>query len=485
MQNPNAGREDLPMNTENELQEATGTRWQPATLIYAILTGGLILSYLVTQAFDKPNYEYPAPIALLRLIAAAMGIYLGKLWKDKGFWLMIAYLAYKAVRIAVKDPNLFFTSEVSDNLLNGLWVVAGCYALGKVLNISQLKRFLRILAALWTAGAIVHCGLADYAAWTGRNIPNLSGGFFWGIYWDNRLVISFIYPTTSGSAINISIMIAVCALLAIPGEMGKVYYFLSLLVMIITLGLTDARTSFVSAAVGIGVAVGCAVLYALFCHHRTNLKCTKKKAATFRMVSVVSMVLVCVFFLQLFVSITPAFLRVRDRGGILVLAAKAEESTHKQGIINRGFTGRESLNGRDVIWENTIGYLTENPGTLLFGDSVYNPMSGPNARNGGEKGHCHNMILQVVLESGIIGLLFVVLFTVYAAYYAIRLMFGEHVPLWKRIIPAIPISVLVGDLAECFGWFRSWNSQALVFLFIAVGMIVSLGGKKKHINISV
>lgn len=474
------------MNTENELQEATGTRWQPATLIYAVLTGSLILSYLVTQAFDKPNYEYPAHIALLRLIAAAMGIYLGKLWKDKGFWLMIAYLAYKAVRIAVKDPNLFFTSQVSDNLLNGLWVVAGCYALGRVLNTSQLKQFLRILAMLWTTGAFVHCGLALYAAWTSQRIPNLSGEFFWGIgEYDYRVTVSFYYPTTSGSAINISIMVATCFLLAIPSKLEKVYYFLSLLVMIVTLSLTDARTSFISVAVGIGVAVGCAVLHVL-CHNlqKKGTGNRGKKPIVSGMASFVCMAIISIFLWFLFNAITPAFIQARDHGGVLVPVAKAEETTQKQGISNRGLAGRESLSGRDVIWENTIGYLSENSGTLFWGDSIYNTMSGPNARNGIDKGHCHNMVLQIVLESGIIGLLFVALFTVYVITCAVRLIFGAHVPLWKRVIPAIPVSVLVGDLAECFGWFRQWNSQALLFLFVAVGIIVPLGKKKEYHEIN-
>ena len=468
------------MNTENELQEATGTRWQPATLIYAVLTGGLILSYLVTQAFDKPNYEYPAMIALLRLVAAAMGIYLGKLWKDKGFWLMIAYLAYKAVRIAVKGPNLFFTSQVSDDILNGFWVVAGCYALGRVLSISLLKQFLRILIALWTAGVLVHCGLAIYAAWTSQRIQNLSGESYWGGYWDGRLLISFLYPTTSGSAMSISLVVVVCALLAMPGKLERVYYFLSLIVIMITLGLTDARTSYISAAAGSGVAAGCVILNALFHFRQKDSVHMGMKVATFRTLSVICMTIVSICFLFLFNSITPAFIRVRDRGGILVTVAKAEEASQKQNIVNRGFGGQDSLSGRDVLWQNVIGYLVENPRTLLFGDSIYNPMSGPNVRNGGEMGHCHNMVLQIVLESGIIGLLFIVLFTVYVAYYAVRLMFGVHVPLWKRMIPAIPVSVLVGDLAECFAWFRSWNSQALIFLFASAGIIVSLGKSKEQ-----
>lgn len=468
------------MNTENELQEATGTRWQPVTLIYAVLTGGLILSYLVTQAFDKPNYEYPAPIALLRLIAAAMGIYLGKLWKDKGFWLMIAYLAYKAVRIAVKDPNLFFTSQVSDNLLNGLWVIAGCYALGRVLNISQLKRFLKILAALWTASMLVHCGLALYSAWTGQNIPNLSKGSIWGadegFY---RLVVAFYYPTTSGSAISISVVIATCALFTIPGKLRKMFYFLSLLVMIVALGLTGSRTSYVSMAIGVGVAVGCVIVYHLFSHKQKDSGSTKRRADVFRMISVICMAVVSMCLLFFLNLITPAFIRARDRGVILLPVAVAEEASQKHTILIREFAGRESLTGRDVLWNNTIGYLFENTGSLLFGDTIYNPMSGPNAQNGSEMGHCHNMVLQIALESGVVGLLFVFLFTVYVAGNAVRLMFGKHVPLWKRVIPAIPISVLVGDLAECFGWLRQWNSQALVFMFLAAGIIVSLGGKEK------
>ena len=93
-------------------------------------------------------------------------------------------------------------------------------------------------------------------------------------------------------------------------------------------------------------------------------------------------------------------------------------------------------------------------------------------------GHTHNMILQILLESGLVGLLLVFIFALYTAKNVLRIISSKTLPLWIKLIPAIPVSVLVGDLAECFGWFAEWKGPALPFLFVACGIINVIGNKQ-------
>lgn len=459
--------------------------------IYATLLGGLLLGYLLIQAFDHEPFSFPGWLAFLRVLAAIMGIWLGKLWKDKGFLLLSVFLLIQIIRVVFKDAHLIFSDVVGTNILNGLWVVAGCYSLCRILSVKQVKGFLKVIAALWTIGTVIHCGIALYAAWTDLEIGNLNGdsiwvgGSIWGIIWEERLIVSYLYPTMSGSVLSISGVIALFALVMTEKKNIKILYGLAILLTVIALGLTDARTSYISFSAGCGVIAGLLVLW-----HFRKEKDQKAKAVPGKecglnswFVAGICAIIVCVVAIVAISRITPLFNQIKIRGGLLSSIAYADEQAPgKLQVISRGFSGSDVLSGRIEVWKSIWHYVSAEPGRLLFGVSVYNPMSGPNQLSGSVMGHCHNMFLQILLESGLIGLLLILAFGLYTARNAWRIINSKTLPLWPRLIPAIVVSVLVGDLAECFGWFAEWKGPVLPFLFLTCGIINAIGGREGKQN---
>ena len=460
-------------------------RWSFSQLLYAVLFGAMIIGFLVIQAYDHESFVYPLPLAIIRLSVTVMGIIIGKLWKDKGFLIMAALLIWQMIRVLFKDPGLLFTDAVSVNLLNGIWIVGGCYAIGRILTIKQLKQFFRVIIPVWTFGSVIHCLITLYAAWTDQGIINLYGvgpwvgGAMWGITWNGRLCVGYAYPSTAGSALSISCVISLIALIVEKKKPIRLFYSFSLLIMMLVLGLTDARTSVISFSVGVGFVAFSLVLWKHY--HRTEennrIITEKRKIRIWAGAAACLLIATCLTMIISFQTV-PLFNAVKTRGSVILAEAKAEEETteEKQMVASRGLTGNDTLSGRGELWKSVIRYLVNKPERLVFGVSVYNPTDEINRDMGWTEvpfAHCHNMPLQILLESGVIGFALVVLFGIHTAKNGYKMMRNPRVSLWMYLIPAAMVSILTGDLAECFSWFRAWQGVAMVFLFIAAGMINS------------
>lgn len=471
--------------------------------VYAVLMGFLMLSYAIVMAFQTEGLAYPSALQFGRIAAAILGIWLGKLWKDKGFWIITALFLYQMIRMAAEGKTgLFFAASVSENILNAVWAIGGCYALGRVLHPREQKSFFRILVFSWTVLIAVHCVLALAAAWNGKVIWDLNGGSFWGlgdtqgsgnyIYaaqnatntgGEQRLYLC-LYPTVAGCYLSISGLAALGALLAEKRKALKAFYGIALILITIALSLTDSRASVLSMAAGAGVLAGAILLWKLR-QKAEEAKEAGKPAKGKHLLAWAAAILcmAAVFGAATLVmrKITPAFNTLRARGGITVTAAIAEEKTETQEtpeavISNRAITA----SARIWIWQRAAEYILHHPNTLLFGDSVVDPTAGMNETESFKLSHCHNMVLQIWLESGIIGLLIVAVFTVYVCFHALRVLTGRKRTLLFRILLAVAASIFVGDLAECFTWFRSVQSLALPVMFIAAGCICTAG--KQQVN---
>ena len=474
-------------------REQTGQKeWSLSQILYVFLMGGLLCSYLIIQAYDHESFSLPAWIAAVRIVAAISGIWLGKIWKDRGFLLIISLILIQIIRVVAKDAQLLFSDTVSTSVLNGLWVIGGCYSLGRILSTKQLKQLLKVLAAVWTTGIVIHCLIALYGAWTDQEIINLhggsiwTGGSIWGIIWEERLIISFLYPTMSGSVLSVYGVVILLVLITARRKAAKVLYGLALLIVIITLSLTDARTSYISFSAGCGVMVGIYILHYIR-NKDARTKCLTgghegNKSYSW-LIAGISAVMVCVISIIVISKITPLFNQLKTKGGLLYSIAYAEDqATTKLQVVSRGFGGSDVLSGRITIWKNIINYIFTDPIRLFFGTSIHDPMAGPNQMMGYHMAHCHNMTLQILLESGIIGLALVFVFGFYTARNGFQIIKTNTIPLWIKLVPAFAFSVLVGDLAECIGGFHEWKGPALPFLFVACGIINVVGAKDKIKN---
>ena len=104
-------------------------------------------------------------------------------------------------------------------------------------------------------------------------------------------------------------------------------------------------------------------------------------------------------------QITPLFNHVKMRG---VLPRAYAGEVEKTAVSSRGFSGHV-LTGRAELWEKIFEYFRQNPIALLIGESKLSPLHIVN----NYKAHCHSIFIQVLLESGIPGLLLFLSFVVY------------------------------------------------------------------------
>ena len=450
-----------------------------AALLYAVLTGFLLLEFIWEILVYRRAYTAPAWVLLLRLGSAGLGIWLGKLWKDWGFRLLAALWILLFIRVFFTDQARLFDNGVSQKLMAGLWAWGGCYALGRVLEEKQLRRFALILAALWTVWMLANCGLGLYATVTRVKIPNLSGKGYWralGKIGAARLHLVY-GATTTGAVLAFSAMIAGIALFAVRPVWAKILFGLSLLPLLLCLCLTDARSAMFMTAAGIAALTGIRVYRHLVGEDVSTEARTPVLAAAAALLAAAAVFGVCVILL---LQVTPLFNRLQVRGLIPRALAEAEATTVPNGMASRGLEEAYELSGRTGIWRATLRYIGKKPMTLLTGTSIDQTMSGVNAlrKNASSAAHCHNLPLQVLLEAGIPGLLLFCAFAGLIFTRAFRVVRDPGQPLWIRLLPAMLIGMAVGEMVECYTALLTYATPVTFFLFAVLGVISARGERK-------
>lgn len=444
--------------------------WTTGRMFFAALMSFHLLGYLAIIAtyseatISGKSFVIHAVVWAFRLLAGFMAIILGKLWKDKGFWLLMAYLLLKAVRITIPNPQHIFEESVSESILAGFWAFSACYGMAKVFNGRQLKQILRVNIAVWTVGMVIYSGIGIYAAWTEQWIYTIGEGAIWGIN-ENRLFLSY-YVTVSGAVLNVSAVVALCAAMAAKHKTNRILFLLSIIPMMIALGLTDSRGSQISSAAGMAFAVGIMTLTILSRHLQQKER--KSWIAWPVALAAASVVFVTVVFAC--IETIPAFNCLRTQG--LVIPRALAEDAGKTVLTTRGYNGENVLTLRPDIWKATIHVIKENPAILLWGNSILNPMKQVNALNylPYPVGHAHCMPLMILLENGIPGVLLIGSFLLIAAKQVLRLFRNSGNRLPKLAVPVL-VTISVLEMIECITLLRCSQFPILPVFFIVIGII--------------
>lgn len=470
---------------EYTAERRTDDRISLPKLIYAIAMGILLLMYLVLMLYYSDSYTVPVWVQIARGVTAVAGMILGKTWKDRGFRFLAVFWLYMFFRLLFDNPLKLVPNSVCESLINGIWAFLGCYSLGRVLNPKQLKIFLKTVVGIWTAGTVISSGIGLYAAWKGIVIPNLTGEAFWGFGHaqgapELRLFIIY-YVTVSGAVLSISTVMALMMVSVCKHKASRILYILSTLPMLMALSLTDSRAAHISVSAGIGVLVCVWILYRG--HYSLPKEKQRKHPAVIWLTAIGTMFVLfigLVLGLNKFIDI---FSRVKSNGG-LISAAAAEELEKVEGVIsNRGYTGGNVLSDRPYIWSHVWNYLKANPLYLLIGVSIHAPMAEIITDMWFAAGHCHCIPLQILLESGVIGVLLVGGLVTCVTVSGVRLVCSKEKPLWQRLTVAPVISIFVGELVESFTSLTySWPTLPFVFLFM--GIIAALGKRNGKADIS-
>ena len=445
---------------------------------FLCLMGILLLWYLYSTATFNVHYSTPAWVHIARCLTAVMAVCLGKMWKERAFRFLAAFYLFMVIRLCFPHFEGFADQGVRESLLLGLWLFTACFGLASVLKREQFAKYITTLAVIWTIGMVLFSLIGLYSAWTRQTIGTIGGGSSWGLYGARKSPrLRMVYPVnTSGSMLGISAMIAACLLLQCRKKILKAAWFAALIIILAALSLTDSRTSEVVSSLGIGGMAGITLIRYI------RNKYPSQRARAF-IIGLLSTVIISAFVFLLIRGFRPFFHQNVIRGGLLIRSAGAEtgKPTVIQQILYRnGDISRMLFSGREKFWNAVIVYLKKNPITLLYGTSVYQPMAGPNALFGYEAAHCHNTLLQILLESGIPGLCLMGGFLVTVTARGFRLINRKQVPFaWLCLIPAIVFAAWAGEMVECFIiLFRLYTPQQAI-VFILMGIICTYGKKEK------
>ena len=436
--------------------------------IYIILMGIHFIIYMYFYFFGIEHQNIPIIVWAIRITTAFIAIYLGKLWRDKGFILLFLYLCYKIIRLMIANSNSIFYDECAEKILAGLWLCAGCYGMAHILNTKELKIFFQIFTIIWTIGITISCLVGLYVAWTDKVVLGPGAGE-WSIY-AGRLRLIFV-STVSGSILSLSSCIVLAYLLYGQKKL-RLFYLFAFIIIMMAMALTDSRTAFLCAASGMGLVVNVSI--------QERMRKKGRKRIEIISLGIISSIAIVAFVIICLVGFIPLFNHQKIRGGRIISSAFAETIDKTKMVIdNRGFfnEGTLALNGRAEIWQMTIDYLKNKPFVLLFGNTISGPLLA--IRHVNYYSHVHNMLLQTIVENGIVGTLPLLAFVFIVAVRSARVFFDEKASKWEKITVSIMVSIWIGEMTECYAWFMA--SQCLIgaVLFLAMGIIYVYGRKDK------
>ena len=455
------------------------------TFTEVLLMAGILFTFLyrIIEMLWLPNLDAAAQYlpAFWGLLAGALAVR-GQAFRRKTTWVLASGLALIFLRCFFGGRDTFYWGYRS--VIYGVLAFGVCYQTAFGLSKKWLLTFLRLLLALWT---LFMAGLSLVGIWAAlydQTITTAAGGVYRiGVTYSRLYLLTFC--TNSGSNLALSLLAALIGMLLTRNRLGRVLYVLASLVQYAALGLTVARTAFISVSIALGLLLACGLMAKL-----------RGKRLSERLVRLISFILAAALAAGSFLLLSKSpdlFGDVKEQvrsstdvvestdteegtGTEEAAATPAPRSTNTQSTVQRRpITMDENmLTQRQFAWQAVYRYIRQHPETLLYGTSVVMPMAEVNPLADIENAtwdHAHNMYIQILLECGIPGIILLVLFLYSLARAALRLFFSKDKPLWQRALPVIPICILISELAECMTMLV-YNLPALAFLMLFSGLVI-------------
>lgn len=424
-------------------------------MFYAVFMMLSLLSFfrLITMRIEPGSI--PVWIWIIRLMTVPLAIWLGELWKDKTAKILWIYTAWIFLRVFLDDPNRLFSDVVSGSVLSSIWLFTSCYALGRILTGDSLKKFVTVFAFMWVAGIAVYSCFGIYTAWTGNWFHVYTNSYI--ETWSGRL--DLVYPpTTTGSFLGMTVLIAIIAILSAKKKAIKVLFAFLELPILLALALTDSRTAYISCSAGIAIIT----LILIMARYKKN-GCKPPVKAW--LMGIIGMLLVFVSVNFLLRQLTPAFVYFRDRGLLLSARAEVMDGTPAN-MLHRDLANINELGSRAEVWSAALKYLWENPLNWLIGASKYRPLSAFTSHYA----HTHNIFLQILIESGVPGLIMILSVVVTTLRNSCKIL-SKQAEKYIMLIPSIVLAFWIGDLAECFTWLGLSQCPMIAVLLTSIGII--------------
>ena len=466
------------MRWKDEVRKASFPEERHLRWLYAVLMFFLLSGDVVRIAFYQRAAYAPVPIIFLRLVTVLLGMTLSKGRKNASFG-SLAVLTLLMLLRSVLETFPSFSRDLLESWLYLVWTVGACYPLGLVLEKKQLRKLFLSIGAVWSAGMAFLACVGIHAAWMRVKFQNLHGSGMiglWGEAAHARLQLVFL-STISGQLMAVSILIALICAVASRHKAAKLLFSLSILPMLVALSLTDSRTAQIS------VSAGMALFMLLLIRDRWPGSVRKRSPAPGRP-PVFSLLCFSCCFLLLFLLLLLALRQINPLFDALKKASAGWPVLQSAGtqvqMDQRDYLDGTVMTGRFEIWHAVLSWLLRHPLYLLIGKSMILPMHEINEAGllSFEASHCHNILLQVLLENGLPGFFLLLSVLLQTVLQAGRLIAARKQPLWLRLLPSLLAVICLGECAECLTWCRCHYLPFLPLLGFTSGLIAA-GGRQK------
>ena len=456
------------------------TRLKGITWAYMAFTSIFLIHHVYATVYQKTVLNGGKQLVVPFLLFALAGFFLGKLWKDKLFWVFAALFTLKVVRTAMFGEYAFMVS--GSYFVLSAYVYFGVYAVARVIPRSSWRAFLSVHCFCWTLASVVFCFFGLKTAITGISIPNLGTEYFTIIadYVYKRLALIY-QPVTSGLMLSFCMSFTILGCFLTKRKFLRLFYILASIILFFTASLTGTRTAYVLSGINVALIL-CIVLFdALKPDKASNLLIKAGKYLLIILISLITTGLIA--YLQSRAVILQQ--HMQTHGGLLISTAHAEEAWFYT-INQRDFVFSTNLdtmlNGRFFLWQNIFQVVFSSAENLFLGQSVYNTMIPVNEIRYelGYMGfyHCHSIYLQHLLENGLPAFLLYTSFIVTFFVHAVRIMKNRSLPFWQRVLPVTTILCALEGLIDntCH---VNFGYPQMTLLFLIAGFTITLSREEK------
>ncbi len=411
---------------------------QKLTVWFAGLFFLLELEHLLNFPFLQPWQFW---IQMAEVLCAGAVLAAGE-WRKRGWctllilgtvWLFLTSVFRGA---AVMEKSQYFMQRALLCLI--LLPFAG---LG--LKENEIRSWLRILLTVWVLFHAVLSVVGLVAAFQGRQILDGSRTLEIFLREDDHRLKLMAYSTVTAS--NLTTAMGFCLILtAMTGKKGlRVLYLLIMIPMLICLALTVGRTGYVCA----GLTLGAYLALMLEDPLRTRLKKSLRWAQAGIAVAAVVLVILAMN------GAVAGFNAIQREKPLLVSQAQAEAAEEAETVLvgQRSMTDMESMQGRSFVWRASLDVLRNKPYLLLVGTSVPQVMEHvqpyADAYSVETYDHVHCMYLQILMETGIPGLLLCLCF-VYLFARACLILWRKSGFSWQKAVPLPALAIFLGECLD-------------------------------------
>lgn len=425
---------------------------------FGSLYAAFVLMVLVLQIFFWMSPTHKEAISFIYLWPAAVTFFGLVLYRERqrlspGMTLLAAMTIWTFITCLLNGD--YYLTLNRSFMLGVVLGVGVCYPTFLILTRWQRRRWMTLIFTALVAALTVLCWLGLYAVITRTLIHSPFGSPPLGIdpaTLDGRLYIFGEHPNGMACILSIAIFMAVWLFFSTARLWARILCVIAVFSLYCGLSLMLSRTVVGTLSLG-------AALFAILCVLRVQpFSKAWKRALCCAVIAVVMIALV-------FVSTQGLVDMFTD------LAAQAEEGSWET-VTARDF-GEElgSLNKRDEIWAAGFRKIAERPMTLLIGmlDSDVSRLPIVMLDRPGTF-HMHNVYLEVLMETGLIGLGLCLCFLWTLLRACWRLFMSKAAPFEARLLAIVPVMLMLNGLLEAYP-FLGGRLMDMLFFLIAGAVI--------------